>query len=181
MGYYRGDYYAGVRGDPGFFSFLGGVAKSAVGLIPGVGPVLSSVLQKIPGRAAPAAAGVASTGGMAIIRKGAGAVGGAILKHPVLSAAGAAGAVGALGMAGAEHLMAGGGACPRGFHISKSKHAKHFGACVRNRRMNPCNPRALRRSIRRAHAFTKLAMKTIHLVHPKKKGRFGGFKKRKRT
>jgi hypothetical protein len=28
--------------------------------------------------------------------------------------------------------------------------------------------------------FAKLAMKVIHITHPKKKGRFGGFKKRHR-
>jgi hypothetical protein len=105
----------------------------------------------------------------------------AIIKHPVLSAAGAAGAVGAMIGAGGEALMAGAGACPKGFHISRSRHSKSFGACVRNRHMNPCNPRALRRAIKRATRFTRLAMKTIHLVHPKKKGRFGGFKKRRRA
>ena len=43
--------------------------------------------------------------------------------------------------------------------------------------MNVCNPKALRRAVRRTHAFAKLAMKTIHLVHPKKHVTFGGFKK----
>jgi len=45
--------------------------------------------------------------------------------------------------------------------------------------MNVCNPRALRKAIRRTHGFAKLAMRTIHLVHPKKKVRFGGFRKKK--
>jgi hypothetical protein len=49
----------------------------------------------------------------------------------------------------------------------------------RHKRMNVCNPRALRRAIRRTHGFAKLAMRTIHLVHPKKKARFGGFRKRR--
>jgi hypothetical protein len=55
------------------------------------------------------------------------------------------------------------------------------GSVVRMRhhkRMNVCNPRALRRAIRRTHGFAKLAMRTIHLVHPKKKARFGGFRRR---
>jgi hypothetical protein len=51
---------------------------------------------------------------------------------------------------------------------------------VRNRHMRVTNPKALRRALRRAHGFAKLAMRTIHLVHPKKKGRFGGFKKHRR-
>ncbi len=170
MGYYQGDFYRGTRGDPGFWSFLGGVAKSAVGAIPGVGPALSaglSLIKRAP-KAAPAAAGMASAGGMAIIKSGAQRLAGGIIKHPVLSAAGAAGAVGAF----AGHAVA-----RRGMHVDPTT-----GMMLRRRRrMNPCNPRALRRAVRRAHAFTKLAMKTIHLVHPKKKGKFGGFKKKKRT
>jgi hypothetical protein len=48
--------------------------------------------------------------------------------------------------------------------------------------MRATNPKALRRALRRAYAFERLAMKTIHLVHPRKKGRFGGFKRpRKRV
>jgi hypothetical protein len=105
----------------------------------------------------------------------------AIIKHPVLSAAGAAGVVGAVVGAEGELMMMGGGCAPKGFHKCKSKHGCKTGPFVRNRHMNPCNPRALRRAIRRATRFTKLAMKTIHLVHPKKKGRFGGFRKRKRA
>lgn len=50
----------------------------------------------------------------------------------------------------------------------------------RRGRMNVCNPRALRRAIRRTHGFAKLAMKTIHLVHPKKRANFGGFKRKRR-
>jgi hypothetical protein len=84
-----------------------------------------------------------------------------------------------MGAEGAR-LMAG-GCAPKGFHHCKSKHGCKSGQWVRNRHMNPCNPRALRRAIRRATRFTRLAMKTIHLVHPKKKGRFGGFKKRRRA
>jgi hypothetical protein len=116
--------------------------------------------------------------GRAIIKRG----GAAIIKHPVLTAAGAAGAIGMLGGASAERMiMGGGGGAPKGYHHCKSKHGCKHGEWVKNRHMNPCNPRALRRAIRRATRFTHLAMKTIHLVHPKKKGRFGGFKKRRRA
>jgi hypothetical protein len=49
--------------------------------------------------------------------------------------------------------------------------------CVRNRHMNPANGRALRRALRRAVAFKRLAMKSIRLLSaPGKKHRFGGFK-----
>jgi hypothetical protein len=154
MGYYMGDYY---RGDPGIGSFLGGLAKKALGFIPGVGPIVSGAVGMI-GKSK-----VAATGG-AIVK----AAGGTIMKHPVLTAAGAAGTVGLLG-AGAAMLGGGHRKCK---HINP-----RTGKC--RRRMNVCNPRALRRSIRRTHGFAKLAMRTIHLVHPKKKARFGGFKKRK--
>jgi len=156
MGYYMGDYY---RGDPGIGSFLGGLVKKAVGFIPGIGPIASAGLSmiKAPGK-------VAATGG-AIVK----AVGGTIMKHPVLTAAGAAGTVGLLGGAAGASILGG--------HRKCKRVNPRTGKCVR--RMNVCNPRALRRSIRRTHGFAKLAMRTIHLVHPKKKVRFGGFRKKK--
>jgi hypothetical protein len=46
--------------------------------------------------------------------------------------------------------------------------------------MRVTNPKALRRAIRRTAGFAKLAMRTIHLIHPKKKVRFGGFKHRRK-
>lgn len=50
------------------------------------------------------------------------------------------------------------------------------GYLPRRRRMNVTNPKALRRAIRRARGFEKLALRTIRLVNPQRKGRFGGFK-----
>jgi hypothetical protein len=167
VSYYMGDFYASNRrmmgfpqGDPGFFSFLGKIAKSAVGFIPGVGPIASKVVSMIPTGGGGASRAIAAGRG-AIVKAG-----GAIVKHPALSAAGAAGAL-AVG-AGARSLL------------------RHRGGAVtasgrRRPHMNPCNPRALRRAIRRTHSFAKLAMRTIHLVHPKKKARFGGFKKRRKS
>jgi len=97
----------------------------------------------------------------------------------VLSAAGAAGILGAGMGAGAEHLLSG-GACPKGFHMSK----KHKGGsihCVRNRHMNFCNPRALRRATRRLHSFSKHYRKVVGFVSPKKpKGRMY-FKRRRKA
>ena len=46
-----------------------------------------------------------------------------------------------------------GACCPSGFHLAKDG----SGRCVRNRSMNVCNPRALRRAIRREKGFGKLA------------------------
>jgi len=169
MSYYQGDYYRGdyYRGDPGFFSFLGGLAKKAVGFIPGVGPIASAGLDLVGGgKHVPA-------GAMSMIKAGASKVmkspvGRMVAKHPVLSAAGAAGAIGAMG-AGAGAVIG-----RRGMVRAGGR------GTGRRRRMNVCNPRALRRSIRRTQGFAKLAMRTIHLVHPKKKARFGGFKRRTR-
>ena len=167
-----GDFYlGGSRGDP-FWGGLFGAVKRIGGAL--LGAPLGGGAPKMLGSGA---MGTLATRGGKIVA----AVKSGIIKHPVLSAAGAAGAIGMLGGAAAEKMLAAGDACPKGFHISKSKHSKSFGACVRNRHMNPCNPRALRRAVRRATRFTHLAMKTIHLVHPKKKGRFGGFRKRKRA
>jgi len=145
------------RGDPGFFSFLGGIAKKAVGLIPGIGPAASAIIEHIP-----------TGGARGIAQSAMKKVAGGIIKHPVLSGAAAAGAVAA---AGAEvgHLMtASGAACPKGFHPCKSKHGCKRGGCVRNRRMNVCNPRALRRAARRAHGFLRISRKLVAYYTPKK-------------
>lgn len=166
MPYYQGDYYAGdyYSGDPGFWSILGGIGKSALGFIPGVGPSLSAAASAVTGalakKSAPAAAGLATRFGGAAA-KGVSTIKGAVLKHPVLSAAGAAGLAGA----------ALGGAAGR---LSRG------GRMRKRRRMRATNTKALRRALRRAYAFERIAMKTIHLVHPRKKGRFGGFKRPKK-
>jgi hypothetical protein len=167
MGYYMGDYYAGSRGDPGIGSFFKSALGFGASLIPGVGGLAGRVLSKVGGgRAATAAAGV--------VRR----AGGAIMRHPVLSAAGGAAIIGLGGVAAGEQMaMAPGAHGPKGYHLCKSKHGCKRGQWVKNRHMNVCNPRALRRSLRRAHGFAKFAMKAIHLTHPKKKGRFGGFKR----
>lgn len=154
MSYYgmpKGDWY---RGDPGFFSVIGQLGRRALGAIPGLGPVAETALDILR---RPAKTGMQK-------------VGSAIIKHPVMTAAGAAGAIGAIGAGGAMRMFGGHRKCK---HINP-----RTGKCVR--RMRVTNPRALRRAIRRAHGFARLAMKTIHLVYPKKKAKFGGFKKKKK-
>lgn len=162
MSYYMGDYY---RGDPGIGSFFGGLIKKAVGFIPGVGPIASSVLDV----AMPGGARAASK---KVIQGVAEKAGSAIIKHPVLSAAGAAGALGT--MAAAGRMSAGGGAVghQRGVHPCKSKHGCKHGAMVPNRRMNPFNPRAARRAARRLHSLVRHYRKYIGFVSARKpKGR----------
>src|SRR5947209_5542152 len=166
MGYYMGDFYRGYRGDPGFFSFLGGLAKKAVGFIPGVGPALSAGIGAI-GSLKKGSAMVKAVAAPMVTRGV-----GAITRHPVLSAAGAAGAV--MTAAGAADLG------HRGSSAAAGMAAPGGQLGGRRKRMNVCNPKALRRAIRRTHGFAKLAMKTIHLVHPKKHVTFGGFRKRRK-
>ena len=153
------------RGDPGFLSTLGSIAKGAIGMIPGVGGIASRAggLLKL---------GTTSHMGqiIAATTKRAAAT---LIKHPVLSAAGAAGAIGAA--AEGAHMMGGG---VRG---GKMHPAMKRALGLHHKRMNVTNVRALRRALRRTHGFAKLAMRTIHLVHPKKHARFGGFRKRHRA
>lgn len=176
MPYYMGDYYAQgdyYAGDPGIFGFLGKALGAAASFIPGVGPVVSKGIGAI---AKQVGGGVIQNIGSKIVRTGK-VAGHVAAAHPVLTAAGAAGAVGMMGAAAGRHMgMAAAG--QKGMHMSKARkgHPSHL---VRNRRMNVGNTRALRRSLRRAHGFARLAMRTIHLIHPKKTGRFGGFKKRR--
>src|SRR5260370_22374516 len=85
-----GDFYMRQRGrmqgDPGFFSFLGGLAKKAAGFIPGAGPAVSGVLE-----------GITSHGGerqVSLMRRGGRAAIHIPKKHPVMTAGGAAGSLG---------------------------------------------------------------------------------------
>jgi hypothetical protein len=177
MSYYRGDYYAGGIGS--FFKSIGSIAAS---FIPGVGPVASKAISAIPTGAAKSGAIASAAGaGMAIVKSGASAVRSGIIKHPVLSAAGAAGAVGVGVGALGEHLMApGGAACVRGFHMSKPRGGKCPSAphLVRNRRMNIANGRALHRATRRLHAFAKHYRKVVGFVSPRKPKGHMYFKRR---
>src|SRR2546427_8045916 len=97
MSYYQGDYSGLTRagrmaGDPGFFSFLGGLAKKAVGFIPGVGPIASTALSAIPSGKGMKMARAAGSKAIAIVRK-----------HPGMTAAAGAGVLAA--GAGAEMMM----------------------------------------------------------------------------
>ena len=158
MGYYyrgAGDYSTGgygyPRGDPGLFSFVGKllkpiwkVAKPIIGAALGV-PVIPAIVGGVAGAATgramvpvgPPAAPPSMPGIGAIVGQGVGA---------------------AVGAYAATRPM--GGMCPSGYHPAKDG----SGRCVRNRRMNVANPRALRRSIRRVKGFDKLARKSIRIV-----------------
>ncbi len=167
MSYYQGDFtrMAHMRGDPGFFSFAKSLVGSAVSMVPGIGGLAGKLLAK----RAPTSIVRAVEAGGGIVRR----VGGAIVKHPVLSAAGAAGVAGALG--GIVGRETAGGMAPKGFHLSSKT-----GRVVKNRRMRVTNPRALRRAIRRATGFARLAKRVLHFTSPRAPRGRAVFKHRKR-
>jgi len=178
MGYYQGDFYAGARGDPGFLSFIGRGVRAVGGLIGKATGLVSPRMAAGSPSAAGAASSMIKSVGMPIMKS----VGGAIIKHPVLSAAAAAGAVGIAGTAAVESMMGGGMVAPKGYHMSKPK----GGRCpssphlVRNRRMNVANGRALSRAVRRLHHFARKYRKVVGFVSPRKpKGRMYFRKKKK--
>jgi len=175
MSYYKGDFYGRggyYRGDPGFFSFLGGLAKTALGFVPGVGPIAQGALGA-PTAAKPTSAIVKASSTHPGFFSGATAKVGSMIKgHPILSAAGAAGLAGMAAGAGGMAMRGAGG--------KKLSHLALTGVRKR-RRMNPTNPRALRRAIRRATAFEHLAKRVIGFSSPRKpKGHMYFKRKRKR-
>ena len=175
MGYYKGDFYGRggyYRGDPGFFSFLGGLAKGAVGMVPGVGPILQGALGALTGPKPTSAivkASQVSSTHPGFFSGATAKVGSMIKGHPILSAAGAAGLAGMAAGAG--------GMAMRGKKLSTLA----LTGVRKKRRMNATNPRALRRAIRRAHAFERLAKHVIGFSSPRKpKGHMYFKRKRKR-
>lgn len=155
MSYYNrpmGDYSTGgygfPQGDPGLLGFLGKVipiAKKVVAMFrsptgravvtAGVGAAAVEVGQRMlaPGGAGPPAPPGAGFPGVGLpsVMRGVG-----LTTHGVMPI---------------------NGVCPVGYHLRKSDKA----FCVRNRRTNVANPRALRRSIRRLRGFEKIARKTL--------------------
>jgi hypothetical protein len=129
---------AGARGgpgDPGLFSFIGKIAKKAVSFIPGVGPIISTALDLIPGlgskRPAPTLAPLPLLGPDRQIGPPRAAGAAAITVEPGIG-------------------------CPKGYHANKSSYYLMDGSfvekgtrCVKNRRRNPMNARALSRAISR--------------------------------
>jgi len=159
MSYYNrpmGDYgtggYGYPQGDPGLFSILGKIAGT---LIPKVvkffkKPVVQAIATAAGGAALVEAGQQVAIQGPSImpsapmVPPGAGFPGvglPAVMRAP--------------GMVGAFA----GGVCPAGYHPRKDKRLPF--KCVRNRRMNIANPRALRRGMRRVKGFEKLARRTI--------------------
>ena len=194
MGYYRGDHYRMgrmgdyYRGDPGFFSFLGnalkGVVKVASGIVGvpnlfggggGGGPALP---------APPVRPLLPPPGGMSIYSMPSSQDTGVTCPAGT-RCVGASSDGMCLGscvqMTGGLPTGLPGGACMTGFHLNKSRyvtrgggtskyppalllHEKHS-TCVKTRRLNVGNARALRRALRRARGFAKLAHKVLRATH----------------
>jgi len=169
MSYYQspmGDYKTyGYAGDPGFLSSLwkgvkkvakvglgyafGGAAGAAAQLMGGSGPKLlpppqaGRGLQTVQGY--PVGASLTMPGGMMLSAQG------VVPRGPFGTAQGRA-------AARASNAPDPAYGVPSGYHYAKDG----SGRLVRNRRMNVANPRALRRAMRRAQGFEKLARRTIN-------------------
>lgn len=169
----RGDYY---RGDPGLFSgigkFLGGVVKT-------VGGVVSTAARVAGVLTNPVGAGLSLAHQLTAQGGGMGPMLNSQTMRPIalgpLVNPGQAGAAAQYGLINMQLQSQTG-------KVRNVKMNPVTGQIVRrHRRMRVTNPKALRRALRRAYGFEKLAMRTIHLLHPKKHVRFGGFKKRRRA
>lgn len=193
--YYRGDYYqaGGFLGSIG--KALGGIAKrvvgGAVGLVTG-GPV-GAIAGAIPEARRLIGAGinerVIATGRNLLIGPTLGGVaeqGVQMIQAPLqISGGGGGGTMNYPGTnGGGTALMA----CPtKGMRTNKSTYVTRGGGtsrwpqeiivhpkgteCVKTRRMNVTNPRALRRALRRAQGFAKLARRFVTVTKKFKKGK----------
>lgn len=143
---------ASYRGDPGIFGFLGKAVGAVAGAIPGVGTavkIAGGLLGGIGTRKV-ATSTIRRVGG-AVARTGvsAGALG------PIAAAA----TIPPLVKQGAGILAKGVGAVATGYGIGKGIEAIGglFKGKKKYRRMNPTNPRALKRAIRRVERFGEVA------------------------
>lgn len=140
MSYYRGDYY---RGDP----FLGAIAKLAAPL---AGKALGWVGKQVLGSPKKAAAITAVATTAIPVLKAAGGMPQTNYAQPAPIQIGKIGINPLAALPGGEPLITYG--------------------MKKRRRMNVLNPRALRRALRRAEGFEKIAQRTVNALHrgPKK-------------
>jgi len=148
QGDYRTGGYGYPQGDPGLFSIIGKVLKPVWKIAK---PILGGAIGGFLGAPMLAAPPAVITPAAPPI-PGAGAFPGGGL--PVAAGAAIGAAIG-----GYQGAVGAGGMCPAGYHPRKDKRLPF--KCVRNRRMNIANPRALRRGMRRVKGFEKLARRTI--------------------
>lgn len=168
MSYYQtqGDYY-GTQGDP-FFGALVGLAAGGISkLFKRKGPKL-----------------ISPSPGVGLVERGAQALTQAMVKHPAITGAAGTAVTAGIGIDVARRMSGGrgeamGGVPMRGFHMSKPRRGvpSHL---VRNRRMRVTNTKALRRAIRRAEGFSRIARKVLHFTSPRRVHGRGVFRVRRR-
>jgi len=148
MGDYRTGGYGYPQGDPGLFSILSKVIKPIWKVVrPALGGIIGGVI-----------GGAAVQPGQEVTTPEPPAVPGAAA-FPGGGLPAAAGALIGTGIAAYRGAQVPAGMCPAGYHPRKDRRLPF--KCVRNRRMNIANPRALRRGMRRVKGFEKLARRTI--------------------
>lgn len=153
MGYYgrsiyRGDFYRGARGDflddlGGVLGDIGGTIGNVLSFVPGVSKVLNASNQSYNRTMTP---------------------------HPALQSPGVGGGgLTPLPSMGPNVVIPGVGAgrVKLGKGKSGSRPIDIMANGGGHRRMNACNPKALRRALRRTGAFMHFAKKYVKLVHPK--------------
>lgn len=149
MGYYqKGDYYRGdyYRGDP-FIGGLIGAAARKIGIGGAVAKAGRWLVKKVTPGAVKTAAGVAGAGATAITI--AGGIPRTTGTMPVN--------IGPLGIDP-------GSALPGGQPLFTWGRRRY-------RRMNPLNPKALKRALRRAEGFEKFARRTVNALYTTRDGR----------
>lgn len=162
----------GMRGDPGLFGFLGKVAGGIVKSIPGVGSILSGAeavgsLFKKPARGTRLISQP-----LPVTRMG---------TQPISPVAIQQGSV----VAGIPSILRGVGRVAgtglAGFGAGEAAKKLFGGSRRRYRRMNPTNPKALRRAIRRVQRFGEFARAMGYSKPPRAIKGFRGFPKKKRA
>lgn len=201
MPYYRGDYYRGdgnyYRGDfLGIGKLVGGIAKAGLGVATSLfraSPVGQAVgaIANIVHPSLPAPKGTAlQLAGQSPSQFGLINVGGQGTQGGLLNIAGGTPAPAGFGLGVPMPGV-------KGYHLNRSTYETRGGGTsrwggsgnlqihpkgtvmVRNRRMNVGNARALKRALRRAGGFARLARRVMSFTHPRA-GR-GHFKIRKRA
>lgn len=147
MGYYmRGDYYRGdyYRGDPFLGALIGSVARSV-----GLGSVASKAAKWVGGKLLGTTAKQAATG--------------------ALTAAGAV-ATGVTLAGAIPKINVGTVSVDPGSLLPGGKPFVTWGR-KKYRRLNPLNPKALKRALRRAEGFEKFAKRTVNALYKNVDGR----------
>lgn len=157
-GQYRGDYktYGYAQGDPGFLSSLWkGVKKIAAPVIGGLigGPVGAALGSGIGGVGTPPIVAQSKPTPRLQIQASPFHVRATSYGPTVPPPPGGV----MMGRTAIPAVAAQAGCAPSGYHLAKDG----SGRFVRNRRMNPANPKALRRAIRRTDGFVKLAKRAL--------------------